>query len=73
MATIGRNDAVAELPLGLRFTGRIGWAMWLGLHLIQLIGFRNRLSVLVDWSWNYLTWDRGARIIVAPPRAEADL
>jgi NADH dehydrogenase len=69
MATIGRNDAVAELPMGLRFTGRVGWAMWLGLHLVQLIGFRNRASVLVDWSWNYVTWDRGARIIVAPPRA----
>ncbi|MHB8466602.1 MAG: NAD(P)/FAD-dependent oxidoreductase [Acidimicrobiales bacterium] len=69
MATIGRNDAVAELPFGLRFTGRVGWAMWLGLHLVELIGFRNRASVLVDWSWNYLTWDRGARIIVAPPRA----
>jgi NADH dehydrogenase len=67
MATIGRNDAVAELPLGLRFTGPVGWMMWLGLHLIELVGFRNRASVLVDWAWNYLTWDRGARIIVTPP------
>jgi len=66
MATIGRNDAVAELPLGLRFTGPVGWLMWLGLHLIELVGFRNRASVLVDWAWNYLTWDRGARIIVSP-------
>ena len=68
MATIGRNAAVAQLPLGLRFTGFTGWVMWLGLHLIQLVGFRNRASVLVDWAWNYLTWDRGARIIVSPPR-----
>jgi len=67
MATIGRNDAVAELPFGLRFTGPVGWLMWLGLHLIELVGFRNRASVLVDWAWNYLTWDRGARIIVPPP------
>ncbi len=67
MATIGRNDAVAELPFGLRFTGRVGWVMWLGLHLIELVGFRNRASVLVDWAWNYVTWDRGARIIVSPP------
>jgi NADH:ubiquinone reductase (H+-translocating) len=67
MATIGRDDAVAELPLGLRFTGRVGWVMWLGLHLIELVGFRNRASVLVDWAWNYVTWDRGARIIVTPP------
>jgi len=68
MATIGRNDAVAQLPLGLRFTGVVGWLMWLGLHLLQLVGFRNRASVMVDWTWNYLTWDRGARIIVSPPR-----
>jgi NADH dehydrogenase len=67
MATIGRDDAVAELPFGLRFTGRVGWVMWLGLHLIELVGFRNRASVLVDWAWNYVTWDRGARIIVTPP------
>jgi NADH dehydrogenase len=67
MATIGRNDAVADLPLGLRCTGRLGWAMWLGLHLVELIGFRNRASVLVDWAWNYVTWDRGARIILRPP------
>jgi NADH dehydrogenase len=68
MATIGRNDAVAQLPGGLRFTGLVGWVMWLGLHLVELIGFRNRASVLLEWSWNYLTWDRGARIIVSPPR-----
>jgi NADH dehydrogenase len=64
MATIGRNAAVAELPLGLRFRGRVAWLMWLGLHLVMLIGFRNRASVLLNWSWNYLTYDRGARLIV---------
>jgi NADH dehydrogenase len=50
MATIGRNQAVTEFPSGLRFHGRIGWLMWLGLHLVYLIGFRNRLAVLVNWS-----------------------
>ena len=64
MATIGRNAAVAELPLGLRFRGRVAWLMWLALHLVMLIGFRNRASVLLNWSWNYLTYDRGARLIV---------
>jgi NADH dehydrogenase len=64
MATIGRNDAVAQLPFGLRFHGFVGWVLWLGLHLLELVGFRNRASVLVDWGWNYFTYDRGARIIV---------
>jgi NADH dehydrogenase len=64
MATIGRNQAVAEFPSGLKFHGRIGWLMWLGLHLVYLIGFRNRVSVFVNWAWNYLTYDRGARILV---------
>jgi len=63
MATIGRHDAVAQLPLGVRMTGPVAWAAWLGLHLIELIGFRNRASVLVDWAWNYVTYDRAARLI----------
>jgi NADH:quinone reductase (non-electrogenic) len=69
MATIGRNSAVAELPLGLRFRGFVAWLMWLGLHLVYLIGFRNRTSVLLDWAWNYVTYDRGARLIFEPPPA----
>jgi NADH:quinone reductase (non-electrogenic) len=63
MATVGRHDAVAELPGGIRLTGPIGWLAWLGLHLLYLIGFRNRANVLVNWAWNYLTYDRGSRII----------
>ena len=65
MATIGRSTAVAELPFRIRFRGFPAWVCWLGLHLIYLIGFRNRLNVLVNWAWNYVTWDRGARLIVA--------
>jgi NADH dehydrogenase len=63
MATIGRHDAVAELPGGIRLTGILGWWAWLGLHLLYLIGFRNRANVLVNWTWNYLTYDRGSRIV----------
>ena len=47
--------------------GFVGWLAWLGLHLIELMGFRNRANVLVNWAWNYLTYDRGARLL-----AEAD-
>jgi NADH dehydrogenase len=64
MATIGRNSAVADLPLKVRLTGFVAWVAWLFLHLLYLVGFRNRLSVLVSWGWSYLTWDRGPRLIV---------
>jgi NADH dehydrogenase len=67
MATIGRRSAVAELPLRLRFGGTLGWLSWLGLHLVFLIGFRNRVVVLVNWAWNYVKWDRGNRLILADP------
>ncbi len=72
MATIGRNAAVAELPGGLRFTGRIGWLMWLFLHLMYLVGFRNRLSVFINWTWSYFTWDRSARLILEPEERRRD-
>jgi NADH dehydrogenase len=64
MATIGRRAAVAELPLGISLSGTFAWLAWLVLHLAWLIGFRNRLSVLVNWGWNYVAWERGPRIIV---------
>ena len=64
MATIGRHAAVAELPNGLRFGGPLAWLAWLALPLVMLIGFRNRANVLVNWAWNYLTYDRGSRVVV---------
>lgn len=69
MATIGRHDAVAQLPGGIRFSGPLGWVAWLVLHLVMLIGFRNRMNVMVNWAWNYLTYDRASRLIVG---ADAD-
>ena len=65
MATIGRNAAVAEFPGGRRLGGFPGWVAWLGLHLIELVGMRNRLNVLVNWAWNYATYDRGARLLAS--------
>jgi NADH dehydrogenase len=64
MATIGRRSAVAELPGGIKLRGTPGWLAWLGVHLVFLIGFRNRVVVLVNWAWNYLTWDRASRVII---------
>lgn len=66
MATIGRRAAVAELPVGVRLSGRLAWVAWLALHLVYLMGNRNRLSVLLNWAWNYVTWDRGPRLILRP-------
>jgi NADH:ubiquinone reductase (H+-translocating) len=70
MATIGRNAAVAKLPVGRVITGRLGWLAWLGLHLWYLIGFRNKLRVLINWTWRYFDWKSGPRLIVAD--AETD-
>jgi len=69
MATIGRRAAVAELegPWPLRgriLKGTLGWLSWLGLHLVYLVGIRNRLVVLLNWSWRYVGWTSGPRIIV---------
>jgi NADH dehydrogenase len=69
MATIGRRAAVAELPGRIRLRGGLAWLAWLGLHLVTLVGKRNRLSVLLNWAWNYLTWDRGPRLILRPASA----
>lgn len=62
LATIGRNQAVAQLGK-LQFRGFVAWVLWLVVHIIQLIGFRNRLVVLINWAWDYLFYDRAVRLI----------
>ncbi len=62
MSTIGRNAAVAY-AFGIQFRGFPAWAVWLVVHLIGLIGFRNRLIVLINWTWDYLFYDRAVRLI----------
>jgi NADH dehydrogenase len=71
LATIGRRSAVAEIGPA-RFTGFIGWIVWLVVHLYYLIGFENRLTVLLRWSWYYVRYDRPIRSIIRahPPRTE---
>jgi NADH dehydrogenase len=64
MATIGRRRAVAWPFYRVQLTGYLAWSTWLSLHLLWLMGFRNRLTVLVNWMWNYLTYDRSVRIIL---------
>jgi NADH dehydrogenase len=73
MATIGRRAAVAELPGGLKLRGTLAWIAWLFLHLLYLAGLRNRASVLLNWAWSYVTWDRAARLILGPQPARPAL
>ena len=62
MATIGRSAAVAKIGK-LEFNGWLAWVAWLFVHLIFLIGFRNRLAVLLQWAYSYVAYKRGARIV----------
>ena len=65
LATIGRGAAVARIGR-LKVRGVIAWLLWLFVHIFFLIGFRNRLVVMIQWAWYYVTFDRGARLITAP-------
>jgi len=75
LATVGRKAAIVELavaPLGtLRFSGLPAWLFWLFAHIYFLIGFRNRLMVMVDWAWAYFTYERGARVVAEPESSPA--
>jgi NADH dehydrogenase len=74
LATIGRNAAVARIH-GISFTGFPAWVVWLVVHIIQLIGFRNRLFVLTNWAWDYFFYDRAVRLITDPanPRVSQEV
>jgi NADH dehydrogenase len=63
MATIGRNSAVAQIR-GFHFSGFVGWLIWLTVHLINVISFRSKVLVLINWAWDYLFFDRPVRLIV---------
>jgi NADH dehydrogenase len=71
LATIGRSAAVAQIGR-LRLSGSIAWLAWLFIHLMFLIGFRNRVFVLLEWAWSFFSYDRGARLITGPLRREID-
>jgi NADH dehydrogenase len=74
LATIGRKAAVVQLGLPwelgeMKWSGYFAWLFWLFAHIYFLIGFRNRLMVLIDWAWSYWTFDRHARVVAEPERA----
>jgi NADH dehydrogenase len=62
LATIGRSRAIADLGW-IRFSGRFAWFFWIFVHIMYLVGFRNRLSVLFEWAYAYFTYQHGARLI----------
>jgi NADH dehydrogenase len=66
MATIGRNSAIADFGF-LRVSGYLGWLLWLFVHIMFLIGFRNRLSVMMQWAAAYFTHQRSVRLITRNP------
>jgi NADH dehydrogenase len=65
MATVGRNRAVVDLHK-VRFQGVFAWFTWMFVHLMTLVGFRNKLVVFVNWVWSYFSYDRGTRLIIRP-------
>jgi NADH dehydrogenase len=67
LATIGRSSAVADFGPGRRFSGFPAWVLWWLVHLLYLVGFRNRLLVWFSWAWQWLTFQRGARLITGAP------
>ena len=71
LATIGRHRAVASFGYGrVILRGFVAWWFWLFLHVMYLAGFRNRVSVLIQWAWSYFTWQRGARIVTTADRGD---
>jgi NADH:ubiquinone reductase (H+-translocating) len=71
MATIGRSRAIAQVSRRIHLSGCVAWMAWLLVHIWYLIGFKNRLVVLITWAWSYMTYRRGARLIThAGPRTE---
>lgn len=65
MATVGRNKAVVDLPF-ISFQGVFAWLTWMFVHLLTLVGFRNKMIVFINWIWNYFSYDRGTRLIIRP-------
>lgn len=67
MATVGKNRAVADLP-GRSFSGFIAWVAWMGVHLMSLLGMRNKTTVLLNWTWNYFTYSSSLRLLLRPTK-----
>lgn len=67
MATVGKNKAVAQLPK-MFFGGRLAWWVWMAIHLMSLVGMRNKLNVMLNWMWNYCTYSTSLRLLLRPTK-----
>ena len=65
MATIGKNLAVVELPF-IHFHGLFGWLVWMFIHLMSIVGVKNKLVIFINWAWKYFTYDQSTRLILRP-------
>jgi NADH:ubiquinone reductase (H+-translocating) len=72
MATIGRGLAVVDLP-NFKFSGFIAWLAWLFVHLVAIVGVKNRIVILINWFWNYITYDQSLRVIIKPRLPKGNL
>lgn len=70
MATIGRNKAVADIR-AFHFQGIFAWLVWMFIHLMSIVGFRNRVVIFINWVWNYFSYDRAIRLIIRPYKKQA--
>jgi len=65
LATVGKNKAVADLPF-IKFQGFLAWIVWMLVHLMSIVGVKNRLMIFINWAWNYVTYDQSLRLIIRP-------
>lgn len=72
LATVGRNKAIADFPGNMKVSGLFGWLLWMVVHLLFLVGYRNKVVVFANWAWNYFTFDRGIRLILRPSSKKQD-
>ena len=72
MATVGRNFAVVELPF-FKFQGFRAWVFWMLVHLMSIVGVKNRLLIFINWVWNYISYDQSLRLIIKPRRKPSEL
>ena len=72
MATVGRNRAVVDLPR-LKFSGFPAWLVWMFVHLMSIVGVKNRLVIFINWLWNYMTYDQSLRLILRPSARSRNL
>jgi NADH dehydrogenase len=67
MATVGRNRAVVDLT-GFKTQGFLAWLIWMFVHLISILGFKNKFFVFISWLWSYFSYDKSNRLIIARPK-----